>query len=159
VVGIASSEVEIRLCASIHFLALGSGYLTALPILTKGGPSPRILDLANQLVDTLSTRANSVGVSSRGIAASLGFESEVTRVHCLIWGWWVGFGTRSNVAPLHAQVAGKCVTLQEVMRETNMASTPSSTMLGTTATSHPTRYAGANVAFDTQSASFGMRRS
>jgi hypothetical protein len=54
---------------------------------------------------------------------------------------------------------GQMRNLQEVMRETNMASTPSSTMLGTTATSHPTRYAGANVAFDTQSASFGMRRS
>ena len=87
----ASSEVEMRLCASIHFRAPGSGYLTALPILTKGGPSPRILALANQLVDTLSSRANSVGVSNLGMVVSSAFEAEVAGVDGLIREWWVGW--------------------------------------------------------------------
>jgi hypothetical protein len=74
------SDVEIRLCALTHFWAAGSGYLTALPILTKGGPSPRILAFANQLTDTCSWRANSVGVSSLN-ATSSPIRSEEAGLH------------------------------------------------------------------------------
>jgi hypothetical protein len=62
------SEVDVRIRALTHSWASGSGYLTARPILMKGGPSPRTLALASQLSDIFISRANSAGVSSRVIA-------------------------------------------------------------------------------------------
>jgi hypothetical protein len=72
------SEVEVRPLVLSHSFTAGE-YLTDLPILTKGGPSPRIRDLASQLTDTLSRRATSAGVSSLGMSVPSPPRAELVR--------------------------------------------------------------------------------